>query len=66
MMSPKARLEDVFNQGVDARAQGRQPGDNPYCAGTPERDEWTAGWEATPDLDEEDDPESSRLRASDD
>ena len=66
-MTPKAKsLETFFNEGVDARERGVALAENPYCPGTPERDEWSAGWWAKPDLDEEDDPGSSRIRRSDD
>lgn len=51
---------DAFEQGVDARAQGRPQSANPYEPGTSERSEWAAGWNATFDLDEDDDPGSCR------
>ena len=59
-------LVDIFNEGVAARAQGRPESTNPYGAGTSEREEWLEGWHATFDLDEEDDPNSSRIRSDED
>ena len=59
------KLHRFFNQGVDARAQGKRPGDNPYCPGTAERAEWAKGWSAILDLDEDRDPGSLRVRDDD-
>ena len=55
---------DRFGEGVDARASGKSLDDNPYCIRTDEHREWAAGWGATFDLDEENDPASSRDHAS--
>ena len=52
-----------FEEGVDARAQGRLLSENPYCIQTDDFKEWQAGWHATLDLDEDDDPDSMRARA---
>ena len=57
---PKS-LTECFDEGVDARAAKKAMNTNPYAAGTAERREWSAGWSATCDLDEEDDPFSSRI-----
>jgi ribosome modulation factor len=61
MPRPPDSLEECFKQGVDARQEGRKPGDNPYRIDTDEHREWTAGWKATPDLDEDEDPASTRI-----
>lgn len=53
---------DFFQEGVDARARGAALDDNPHCVRTDEHAEWAAGWGATFDLDEEDDPASDRDR----
>lgn len=51
-----------FLEGVDARARGRLLADNPYCIRTDDHEEWQAGWHAILDLDEDDDPDSLRVR----
>ena len=51
---------DFFREGSDARANGVALADNPYSVRTDEHAEWSAGWRATFDLDEEDDPASDR------
>jgi ribosome modulation factor len=65
-MSATGRLERCFQQGVEAREGGRKPVDNPYDIETDEHREWAAGWSATLDLDEEDDPTSTRIDAGPD
>ena len=59
------KLSEFFQQGADARAADVNRGDNPYGLGTMENREWTAGWCATFDLDEEDDPQSNRDQPAD-
>ena len=51
-----------FEEGAAARAAGTPSFDNPYCVGTEGRTEWAKGWSATFDLDEDDDPASTRDR----
>ena len=34
------------------------------CLGTDEHESWAAGWRATCDLDEDDDPQSNRIDVS--
>ena len=58
-------LERCFEEGAEARAKGLDAADNPYGPETPEGKEWGAGFGATFDLDEEDDPLSNRLRKED-
>lgn len=53
---------DCFQDGVDARAKGQALADNPHCIRTDDYAEWAAGWRATFDLDEDDDPTSLRMR----
>ena len=57
--------ETCFKQGIDARAAGRGRAENPYDLTTIEHREWAAGWAATCDLDEDDDPHSSRVKSGD-
>ena len=57
-------LEDCFRQGTQAREDRRGLADNPYNIDTDEHREWSAGWNATLDLDEDDDPGSMRIDAS--
>lgn len=64
-MSTLPDPEACFKQGVDARAAGRKRADNPYDLKTTEHREWAAGWAATCDLDEDDDPHSSRVTSGD-
>ena len=54
-------LSDRFQEGVDARQNGLTLDDNPYALGSDERAEWKEGFVAICDLDEEDDPASSRM-----
>ena len=49
----RATLDPIFRAGVDARAAGKGLTENPYAAGTEERREWSAGWNATVDIDED-------------
>jgi hypothetical protein len=58
-------LDACFEEGHEARAKGLLPTDNPYRHDSAEWREWRAGWEATLDLDEEDDPASNRLHPED-
>lgn len=51
---------DCFQQGADARAAGKALSDNPYGIRTDEHADWADGWRATFDLDEDDDPASTR------
>ena len=60
MRDEKSVLEDRFQEGTDARARGVPRSENPYGLRTAEHKEWDAGWLAIFDLDEEDDPESTR------
>lgn len=60
--SDPANLEPFFQEGMDARMSGRRLADNPYPVRTVEHREWVAGWQATCDLDEDDDPQSSRVK----
>jgi hypothetical protein len=59
-------LTEAFVAGTDARADGRPLADNPHAMQSRLHEEWSAGWSATLDLDEEDDPLSSRMRKQDD
>ena len=52
--------ERHFKEGMKARAAGKVLDDNPYGIRTDEHEEWAAGWSATFDLDEDDDPASDR------
>ncbi|MDX7949752.1 hypothetical protein P7D22_00995 [Lichenihabitans sp. Uapishka_5] len=56
-------LEDCFRQGTQARDEGRKLAENPYSLRTPQHREWAAGWCSTFDLDEDDDPESMRVKS---
>ena len=51
-MSPKP-LHDYIVEGVLARENGKHATDNPYCVGSDERHEWTEGFRAT--VEKEDD-----------
>ncbi len=64
-LEPKT-LKTCFEEGVAARASGKQPSENPYCPATDEREEWKEGWRAAPALDEDNDPASDRNRPEDD
>ena len=61
-MDEPADLEDCFKQGMQARSEGLRLSENPFGVRTPEHREWAAGWAATLDLDEDDDPESTRVK----
>ena len=61
-MDEPTDLERCFKQGMKARAGGLRPAENPYGVQTPEHREWAAGCAATCDLDEDDDPESTRVK----
>lgn len=61
MPSRPTTLDECFQQGTDARQAGHKPADNPYDIDTDEHREWAAGWSATFDLDEDDDPASTRI-----
>ncbi len=61
-MHEPPNLEACFKQGTRARAKGHPLADNPYDMQTPEHSEWAAGWSATFDLDEDDDPDSTRVK----
>ncbi len=52
-------LDDVFQDGVRARDVGTPSCDNPYAAGSEERQEWSAGWCAAVKPDGEDDEPNS-------
>ena len=52
-MSPKP-VVDYFAEGVQAREDGKHARDNPYCVGSEERQEWTEGFRATPEKEEDD------------
>ena len=54
----RALLDAIFKAGVEARRDGKPLTDNPYAAGSEERDEWTAGWSATVDIEPGDEPNS--------
>lgn len=66
MASQPDMLEACFKQGTEARERGMKPNDNPYDIETEEHKEWAAGWHATLDLDEDDDPVSMRIDAGED
>ncbi len=66
MTRPETTLTKAFAAGADARAAGFSLVDNPYPINSSLHEEWHAGWEAIFDLDEEDDPLSSRMREQDD
>ncbi|WP_237477897.1 hypothetical protein [Lichenibacterium dinghuense] len=48
-------LDDCFQEGMDARLDGRSVHDNPYAAGSARRREWNAGFCATVEAEDEDD-----------
>ncbi|MCW6510685.1 hypothetical protein [Lichenifustis flavocetrariae] len=52
---------DAFQEGTVARVEGLKLRDNPYALQTDQHLEWKAGWSATFDLDEDRDPESTRV-----
>ena len=63
-------LSDYFDEGLQARQEGKRLRDNPYCAGSEKRNEWDAGFEAKLDFEEEDrlslDPnDNSEIRSVD-
>lgn len=59
---PRKPLEEVFKDGVRAREAGTPSCDNPYAAGSPERQEWSAGWSATVRPDGQDEPNSGYVK----
>ena len=58
-------LVDYFQEGLEARQDGKALHDNPYAAGSADRREWHAGFCATLDVEDQDglDPEDGRTRA---
>ncbi len=48
-------LGDFFKEGMEARQNGGTLRDNPYSAGSDKRREWTAGFCATVEKEDEDD-----------
>ena len=52
---PDRPLEDFFKEGLSAREDGLTLHDNPYAAGSTKRREWSAGFCATTDKEDEDD-----------
>ena len=63
-------LGQFFDEGMEARLQGKTVHDNPYSAGSDKRREWNAGFCATVEVEDEDglqlDPnEGSARRVSD-
>ena len=56
---PKS-LGDYFNEGMKARQDGLSLNDNPYSAGSTKRREWSAGFCATVETEDEDDPVADR------
>lgn len=54
-----------FKEGLEARDRKETLADNPYVIGTEEHESWAAGWQATCDLDEDRDPESTRVPEGD-
>ena len=50
----RGTLDAIFQAGVAARRDGLPSSQNPHAAGTEERQEWSAGWSATVEIDEED------------
>ena len=61
-MDEPTDLKRFFKEGMQARAERQRLAENPYDVRTPEHREWKAGWMATFDLDEDDDPESMRVK----
>ena len=51
-------LDTIFETGTQARRNGAKVSDNPYAAGSEERDEWAAGWSASVDFDPGEEPNS--------
>lgn len=47
-------LDDIFRAGARARLDGTPSCDNPYAAGSEERQEWSAGWCATVEPEDQD------------
>ena len=48
-------LGDYFDEGLQARRDGKTRHDNPYSAGSTKRREWNAGFCATVAAEDEDD-----------
>ena len=51
-------LDDYFQEGLQARLDGKSLHDNPYAAGSDKRREWQAGFCATVDDRDGDDLET--------
>lgn len=49
----RAALDEIFALGQEARLDGKLRRDNPFAAGSEEREEWDAGWCATVEVDPE-------------
>ena len=47
-------LGDYFDEGLQARLDGKGLHDNPYAAGSAKRREWNAGFCATVESDDQD------------
>lgn len=67
-MTPKP-IVDYFAEGMQAREDGNRASTNPSCVGSAERDEWSAGFRATPEKEPDDDlgldpNEDSTVRSS--
>lgn len=52
-------LDAIFKAGEKARRDGAPLRDNPYAAGSEERQEWAAGWCATVKPDDTDEEPNS-------
>ncbi|WP_425374316.1 ribosome modulation factor [Lichenihabitans psoromatis] len=65
MSRPASSASRTFEEGADARAAGQPASANPHCPGTEDRREWSAGWRATFDLDEDPDFRSERSNTDD-
>lgn len=48
-------LDAYFQEGLEARLDGKALHDNPYAAGSAKRREWNAGFRATVEAEDEDD-----------
>jgi hypothetical protein len=55
----RSALDQVFCAGTRARREGTPLCDNPYAVGSPEREEWSAGWRATVKPEDEDEEPNS-------
>ena len=65
MGADRSRPGPEFERGMEARSSGLTLADNPHGPESPAGRDWAAGFSATFDLDEEDDPLSDRLRKED-